>query len=174
MEQKICALLAFNLHIITPHHFANIYLRAHHVSGNGTERTVCSITYDDTMKYLVDYLLEIASLKYSFAKEPPSKVAAAAVYLARATLGIRDASAEDTPVGDSKHNSKGFFSRTLKYYSGYGEMDLEDLVFDLHAAHVKSEDESLHSVYDKYSKKFFNMVALRVPVEEEVLYEAFN
>jgi hypothetical protein len=96
------------------------------------------------------------------------------VYLARATLGIRDASAEDTPVGDSKHNSKGFFSRTLKYYSGYGEMDLEDLVFDLHAAHVKSEDESLHSVYDKYSKKFFNMVALRVPVEEEVLYEAFN
>jgi cyclin A len=165
MEYKISSLLAFNFHIITPHHFVNIFLRAHYVSGHGAgTKPACSLSYEDNMKHLVDYLLEIASLTYSFVKEPPSKVAAAAIYLARATLGIRDASTLDAEEG-----TQGFFSRTLEYYSGYEESDLKPLVIKLRFAHKDSESANLHSVYDKYSKKAFNMVAHLVPVAMEVL-----
>ncbi len=162
MEAKICKLLNFHLYIITPHHFVNILLRGSHVSGNGKGRPACSVSYDDTMKYLVDYLLEIASMQYSFVKEPPSKIAAAAMFLARATLGITDATHEE---------SSSFFSRTLAYYSGYNVGDISSLVLELHSAHTEANSGSLHAVYDKYAKEKFKMVAFQVPVDKDVLLQ---
>jgi len=168
MEIDICTLLAFNLQIVTPHHFTNINLRASHVSGNGIGRPVCSIQYEDTMTYMVEYLLEIAALTFDFVPENPSKLAAAAIYLARATLGIRDA----TDPNDESH--QGYFSRTLKHYSGYDTQELKEIVMKLHGKHVGASVATLHSVFDKYQKSDFKMVALSVPVEKELLENSFN
>lgn len=170
MELDICTLLAFNFHIVTPQHFANVYLRANHVSGNGsTVRPVCTMVYEDAFSYLVQYLLELSSLYEEFMHEPPSKVAAAAVYLARATMGIRDESESEVIL-----KKQGFFSRTLQYYSGHDIMDLKKMVMQLHERHVAIVDEELNSVYSKFSKKTFKKVALRMPVDEGLLTASFN
>lgn len=184
MEKDICTALAFHLHITTPHHFANIYLRASYVSGNALNRPVCSMSYYDggsatkdsqaqskgqlTINFLVDYLLEISMLHYEFVYIEPSKVAASAIYLARAILGIRDA---EDPC--DKHK-QGYFSRTLKYYSGYDAKKLKTVVLELHDKHKKAPNEVLKTVYDKYKKEKFGSVALKPPVDRDLLISSFN
>jgi len=178
IEIEICTLLAFNLQIVTPHHFANIFLRASYVSGNGLDRPICSMgcpTEEDGsplnrnsgMGYLVDYLMEIALMNHEFLQLEPSRVAAAAVYLARATLGIRDA-------GESDEFSTGFFSTTLKFYSGYDAADLKETVMELHKLHEKAQDAVLKSVYDKFKTEKFGLVALKIPIVKDVLSESFD
>mmetsp|Transcript_5035 Transcript_5035/g.9568 ORF Transcript_5035/g.9568 Transcript_5035/m.9568 type:complete len:634 (-) Transcript_5035:47-1948(-) len=184
MEKNICAALAFNLHIRTPHHFANIYLRASYVSGNALHRPVCSMSYHDsgfgmkdspvrskgqlTINFLVDYFLEIGMLHYEFSYLEPSKVAASAIYLARATLGIRDA---EDPCDKYR---QGYFSMTLKYYSGYDANDLKAVVLKLHDKHKITPHEDLKSVYEKYKKEKFGSVALKPPVDRDLLISSFN
>ena len=184
MEKNICTILAFNLHIITPHHFANIFLRASYVSGNASNRPVCSMSYNIserglveshvhsnghlTMHFLVDYFLEICLLQYDFVFLQPSKIAASAIYLARATLGIRDA--EDP----NDKFRQGYFSRTLMYYSGYPAKDLEDTVLTLHEKHTKAQNDTLKSVYEKYKRKKYSFVALKPPIDRDLLKKSFN
>lgn len=179
IEIEICTLLAFNLQIVTSHHFADIFLRASYVSGNGVTRPICSMGYkvedndshsnrNSSMAFMVDYLMEIALLSHEFSQIEPSRVAAAAVYLARATFGIRDA-------GDaSKEYGQGFFSRTLKFYSGYDTGDLKEIIMELYELHKKSQGATLKSVYDKFSKEKFGLVALKIPVEKKLLSESLD
>jgi len=179
IEIEICTLLTFNLHIVTPHHFADIFLRASYVSGNRVDRPICSMGYiiedgtshsnrNSTIAFMVDYLMEIALLSHEFSQIEPSRVAAAAVYLARATFGICDASDATNQAG------QGFFSRTLKFYSGYDGADLKEITMELYELHKKSQSAILKSVYDKFKTEKFGLVALRIPVEKELLSESFD
>lgn len=184
IEKDICNLLAFHLHIVTPHHFANIYLRASYVSGNGMNRPACSMNYNSggsgvkerktdsngqlTIRFMVEYLLEVSMLNYDFVYLEPSRLAASAIYLARATLGIRDAA---DPHDEYR---QGFFSRTLKYYSDYDAQDLKDTVMTLHEKHKTVHSDTLKSVYEKYKKEKFHRVALKPPVDTDLLTSSFN
>ncbi len=167
MELDICTLLCFNLHITTPHHFAQIYTRASYVSGPIPCQPACSMAQDDIMALLVEYFLEISMLQYSFVMEKPSKVAAAAVYLARATLDIRDAS------DPSDVQCTSYFSKTLKWYSQYEAADLKDVVMRLHLAHSGASDANLKSVFEKWKKSSLKKVALKLPALKDILSKSF-
>jgi hypothetical protein len=65
---------------------------------------------------MVMYLLCLARLPSGLMDERPSLVVAAALYLARATLGIQDL---QTPAYHHK-----YWSPTLHYYTGYSVSDL--------------------------------------------------
>ena len=116
MEQNICSALRFHLQIVTPYNFIQRFLRASHVSGNlyhhnrhllsstsvssncpkgscTSSPPPCSFSWgEEKIRFMVDYLLEIAMLEIEFVAMKPSLVAAGAIYLARATLDIRDKS----------------------------------------------------------------------------------
>jgi hypothetical protein len=108
------------------------------------------------------------SLKSGSAVEKQHYFHISAVYLARATLGIRDASEPADEFGS------GFFSKTLKFYSGYGAVDLMETVMELHKLHEKAQDAVLKSVFDKFKSEKFGLVSLKIPVVKEVLSESFD
>merc|ERR1739844_504109 len=96
-------------------------------------------------------------LEIEFVPMKPSLVAAGAVYLARAMLGIHDSDREED------RERYGYFSKTLSFYTGYKVQELIGIVTSLHTAHKKSGDEStssLNAVYEKYLSKKYKSVAL--------------
>merc|ERR1712183_871468 len=101
---------------------------------------------------------ELSFLVYDFVPRKASLTTAAAIYLARVTLGLRD----ESPLSSTLNNERNsFWSRTLEYYTGYNLFDLMIPVMDLHKAHLGSEGNKLKSVFEKYSKEKYNCVALR-------------
>ncbi|GFH57446.1 hypothetical protein CTEN210_13922 [Chaetoceros tenuissimus] len=170
MEMDICSLLSFKLHLITPQHFANIFVRASYVSGNGLHRPVCSMGDADksetqgTFVHLVNYFLELATMNPIFLCRPPSLIAATAVYLARATLDIKD-------VGESEES---FFSKTLEHYSGYSTNDLLDSVLDLHEQSIDIKSHENNAVYEKYKSDKYNKVSQILPADKRILSPPFS
>jgi len=183
IEQEICSALRFHLHIVTPCHFVHRFLRASHVSSNkrgnfpivrsASSNTSlqdspppCSFAWnDDKMRFLVDYLLEITMLEIDFVPMKPSLVAAGAVYLARAILGIRD----DREQNKEKY---GYFSKALTFYTGYKTNELVHVVTLLHSAHKKSGEKSssLNAVYEKYLSKKYKSIALIIAPQRKTLF----
>ena len=91
-ESHICQVLEFELHRVTPIHYVNLYLRASHAC------PCPSCPFDHkVLRQLVLYFLELARLPSDLVNCPPSLVTAAAVYLARATLGIKGNSCRPAP-----------------------------------------------------------------------------
>jgi len=184
MELDVCSTLRFHLNIMTPYHFVDRLLRASHVSsdcpmdwygmygsnGNSGDGGMSVTTKADRLRSLVLYLLEIASLYFNYVPLKPSLVASAALYLARATLRIKDASTqsftdsddEDDGVSDDDDEDEddmGYWGKTLQYYTGYDVDDLRELVLHLHKAQFQSEDSDQKSVYKKYGRKEHHEVA---------------
>lgn len=146
MESDICKILRFNLHIITPRLFCNILLRVNHASNHSIP---CSVSYNDVMAHMVDYLLEIAMLEYNLWKEPPSKVALAIICLSRATL----------------HQT--IMTPSLQHYTGYSIRDIEDVIFSLNYSHSLASRNSFipNAVFNKYSTSDRKCVALKKPLD---------
>ncbi len=174
MEQKICSTLRFHLQIATPCHFAHRFLRASYISSNqyhhpyaaaALRPPACSFSWEnDTMRFMVDYLLELAMLEYHCVYWEPSVVAASAVYLARATLNIRDEvevnrESSDTNNNNNNNNTKnsksdeddttasepkrsheqtyGYYSKTLEHYTGHKLEYIVEVINMLHEAQKK-------------------------------------
>jgi len=107
------------------------------------------------------YLLEMALLSPKLSVEAgdgagPSRTAASAVYLARATVGVRDL--EGCIWGD-----------TMRYYTGYSADDLKDTVLLLHEHQKTPESSDLQCAHDHYSKKEQREVALKPALRKEDL-----
>jgi hypothetical protein len=151
MESDVCNILRFNLHIITPRLFCNIFLRVSHASNHSTP---CSVSYNDVMAHMVDYLLEIALLQYDLSKEPPSKVAAAVICLSRATL------------------NQTAMTPSLQYYTGYSIQDLRHVLLLLSCAHRSASRQYFISkaVFNKYSSADRKCVALKKPLDIDEMF----
>ena len=184
MEANIANSLGFNLQFITPYHHVHRFLAASQAS------SPCSLSADlaamrlgknnainDTMEKLVMYFLELSILEYEFVAMKPSMLTAAAVYLARCTLGIREPS---TAVMASALNdefaspyfqraAEGYWSKTLQHYTGYDMWALEKPVKLLHRLHEGAETNRLNSIFTKHKKAAHNFVALRNVAREEDL-----
>lgn len=181
MELKVCISLGFHIHDVNPYNFVHHLLRASAASTFSPLITVserkpyscriCLIGQSQlTLLFMVQYLLEISFLIYDFVPRKASLTAAAAIYLARVTLGIRDDLLFSSSQNDEGKRSRiGFWSKTLEYYTGYNLIDLEIPVFDLHKAHLASEGYKLKSVFEKYSKEKYNFVALRTVASNKAL-----
>jgi hypothetical protein len=107
------------------------------------------------------YLLELGRLPYDPVTQKPSLLAAAAVYLARVTLGVQSSDVSVDPLGR--------WTRTLEYYTGYSHEELKETVLAIHSYHLAAEESQLKSVFTKYKSKKHNRVALKtVPRVEDI------
>ncbi|KAL7518108.1 hypothetical protein ACHAWX_002966 [Stephanocyclus meneghinianus] len=169
-EAKICSVLKFNFNFTTPYEYVDRYLRASFASPLGR---ATNTALKQMMERMVFYFLDLSLLDYKFVLVKPCLVAAAAVYLARATLGIREGTWNTSPpslFGESfERSSQGFWTKTLEYYTGYDKWDLEEHVKSLRRLHEKAENSHLKSVYSKFKSEEFGGVALKTVLNEEVL-----
>jgi hypothetical protein len=105
------------------------------------------------------YLLVFSRLSYQLSLSKPSLLAAAAVYLARATVGIRES--------DPSHavHPEGFWTRTLEHYTGYKLEDLRDSVLIIHRYQLGAEKaENTKGVFNKFSKSSHHFASLKTAV----------
>ena len=161
LEQRICRQLAFALHRVTPLHYLNQFLRA------SRSCSCASCLFDHpVLRKLVLYLLELSRVSFDLSYRPPSLVAAAAVYLARATLGLR----ETHP--DRKLGTTGYWTRTLQYTTGYSLRDLEGTALLLHRYQLGSESSKTSASFIKYKKRNLMSVSCRtVPRVEDLDFD---
>ncbi|KAL7554480.1 LOW QUALITY PROTEIN: hypothetical protein ACHAWF_017930 [Thalassiosira exigua] len=175
MEARVCEALRFRLGFRTPWHYVDRFLRASRAgdSSHATFHDRPDGAGNVLLERLVFYLLDLSALEYKLVPEPPSLVAAGAVYLARAALGLREPDSRDS---DSPMSSPGlrraagsFWSRTLEHYTGYDKWDLEETVLRLRRLHEGAEESHLASVFNKHKAARNGKVALRtVPNEEDL------
>lgn len=139
LEKRIINRLHFGTHRVTPMHFVNQFLRASHACTS----TTC--TYDDPiLRQLTMYLLEVSRISFDLSYRPPSLVAAAAVYLARATLGTHS----------QNELSSSPWTKTLEYTTGCSVDDLKATVLLLHKYHSSAGTAtSTNASFLKYSKR---------------------
>ena len=93
-------------------------------------------------------------------------LAAAAVYLARVTLGIPRAIQIAEPEVD---HITCHWTPTLEHYTGYTQNDLEETVLEIHKYQMAAETSNLKAVFNKYKEKTYNRVALKTVVRREEL-----
>ena len=86
------------------------------------------------------WITVLSLLDASFVETPADLMAASAVYLARATLGIRDA-------------HRQIWNTTLIHYTSLEASDLKETVLRLHCCQVNAEDSDLKCVLAPYKTK---------------------
>eukprot|EP00546_Thalassionema_frauenfeldii_P005783 CAMPEP_0178908512 /NCGR_PEP_ID=MMETSP0786-20121207/7964_1 /TAXON_ID=186022 /ORGANISM="Thalassionema frauenfeldii, Strain CCMP 1798" /LENGTH=407 /DNA_ID=CAMNT_0020580423 /DNA_START=314 /DNA_END=1537 /DNA_ORIENTATION=- len=151
MEMAVCCALEFRLCQVTPYHFVEELLRAS--SCGNSHHLTCPVINSGLERSMVLYLLELSMLPYEFVKTSPRKIAAAAVYLSRITLGINN----------------GAWTSTLQHYSGFSKWELEDTVLSMHRQHSASEESKLDNVFTKYRNEKYHRVALKtVPLRQDL------
>lgn len=83
------------------------------------------------LREVILYLLEIGRFSYDMTLKRPSLMAAAAVYLARATLGIKEGCGTGT-TATCFDGTGGFWTPTLQHYTGYTIEELRDPVLHIY------------------------------------------
>jgi Cyclin, C-terminal domain len=117
-----------------------------------------------SLSHMAHYLLELGRLPFAPTTCKPSLLAAAAVYLARASLNIRMEHPE------SSCDPNGIWTPSLEYYSGYSKNDLKDTVLTIHAYHLASESlTDLKATFAKYQSRKYLRVAIRTALPKEML-----
>lgn len=179
MEARVCRALKFNLNFCTPVQYVDRFLRASYVTSEGNVASAgvasgrqgmsmavmasCANNPRNVlMNKLVHYLLDLAVLEYKLVAKKPSLVCAAAVYLARATLGVCDPASDPMSLGR-------YWSKTLEYYTGYDQWDLEESVRLLYRLQDNAEESNLSCVFKKHKGVKTKRVAMKTVVNEEEL-----
>jgi cyclin A len=122
LEERVCRQLSFRLCPVTPKHFVNELLRASHAC------PCRACPYDHgILRQVVGYLLALSRYSYELTLVKPSLLAAASVYLARVTLGIRE-----DDLTKRCHENNPYWTKTLQHYSGYSIDDLQSAVLIIH------------------------------------------
>lgn len=181
MERRVCNALNFSfLKAPTPHHFLFEFMRASLVGLPAdkedeesdpsfdipAEAKAVGYAFKSVFRDMCHYLLELGRLPYGPTSQNPSLLAAAAVYLARVTLGIPRALQDVEPELD---NITCYWTPTLEHYTGYTQDDLEETVLEIHKYQMAAETSNLKSVFNKYKEKTYNRVALKTVVRREEL-----
>ena len=157
MELRICSSLCFHLRYITPFDFVDRFLRAS--SASSQQALCCTQPTHPTCKFMVQYLLELAAMCYDLVAKPPSMIAASAVFLARATLGICD----------PQENDARAWSKTLCHYTGYSVCELQETVRIIFDAQKNAEQNDLKSVFTKYKARKYERIALKTVLNDDQL-----
>ena len=124
MQHDIFHALQFQLYEkITPYHFLHRFRIAAEVSTNQNRfdsnhgaGSCIILDSNPTFQFMVEYLLELALLQPDFVDLKPSLVTATAIYLGRATLGLRD-------------DKGNVWNDTLSFFTTYTKDDLGRLFF---------------------------------------------
>jgi hypothetical protein len=172
MERRVCNALNFSFfREPTPYQFLLEFLRASNEGDtpkvnntNQCQHPFCGIApaTKSVVADMANYLLELGRLPYAPVTRKPSLLAAAAVYLARKTLGICSQHCTST-------DPEGIWTPTLQFYTGYSKADLKETVEDIHAYHISAEGSSLKSTFAKYKSRKHQRVAFRTVLRKEDL-----
>lgn len=130
MEQVVLCQLGFNIITPTREYFAQRFIRAGIMTGRE--------------KALAMYLVDLSVYEFAMGGHAPSKVAAAAVHLARQIC---------RPLREN------VWTRTLQFYTSYTERDIAPVVVGLARAHRL---RSMYSVDEKYSTEAHHMVSANI------------
>lgn len=177
-EAAVCKALKFDLSFVTPVEYLDRFLRASYVSAKNSTSSSSAIVgmnnpTNSLMEKLVHYLLDLGTLEYKLVMKKPSLVTAAAIYLARVQLGIRDFSEPlfEVPsrTTSSVSNKSTIWSKTLEYYTGYDTWHLEDTVKLLHDIWANASTSEYPSMFDRHSSSGCKKVALRTVVNKDDL-----
>jgi hypothetical protein len=109
---------------------------------------------------------------------PPSLVAAAAVYLGRATLGMREedpgrqAAAASTSSANNNNNNC-YWTKTLQHYTGYSMDDLKDTVLRIYEYQLQAEQLAI-APYIKFRSRARLQVSLKTALRIEDLGFGLN
>ena len=169
MEMDVCSTLKFHLQHITPFHYSHEFLLASEQHSRNMCLAMSSSSFPggppfhSLMRHMVDYLLQLSRFPYEFVDVKPSLIAAAAVFLARATLGVCDTSP------DAAVHNKGYWTKTLQYYTGYKVEQLKDVVRILLTYHQEAETSALKAVFKKYSKAQYCYVSTKTVLSTDDL-----
>jgi hypothetical protein len=158
LETRICKELEFRLHRVTPLHFVNEYLRASHACPDRS----CEFDHS-VLRQMVMYLLELGRIPYELSIRKPSLLAASALYLARATLGLRESS------NDHAVDRHGYWTKTLQHYTGYTVDDLKKTVLTIHQYQLAAEESNYNASFNKYRSRTYKAVSLRTVLRVEDL-----
>ena len=152
MEFRLCRLLDFNLSRLTPFHFLNTFLRA----SNACPCRTCEYE-NPILREMVNYLLCLARLPCELMDTRPSLVAAAALYLARATLNIRNPVNHSSSQRDYPHT---YWSPTLEHYTNYTPTHLRRSVLLIYRYQLQAQQLEI-AAYQKYKDTSKYRVALK-------------
>ena len=136
MEAEICRLLEFRLQTPTAYQFIDRHLRASDATAGRASPSPRNLI----LEQMVSYFLELSLLDVRFVETPACLMTAAAVYLARATLGIRDLGGQ-------------IWTKTLEYYTGYRLREVEPVVLILHSVQRDAREGKLQCIVDAYKRK---------------------
>lgn len=162
MEMNVCNALKFRLQHVTPVHYAHEFLLASEAEARSPNMPT-GPAFHPVLRHMVYYLLDLSRLSYELVPVKPSLVAAAAVFLARATLGICE---KDPSKAVDAH---GFWTKTLRHYSGYSVEELKDTVQVLLTHHQDAEASNLKAIFNRYSKAKFMHVSTKTVLSHEHL-----
>ena len=142
-EVDVFKQLEFSLNRLTPLHFVNPFLLA------SVECPCRNCEYENPLlREMMMYLLSLARLPSELMDARPSLVTAAALYIARATLGI-----------ESKGFIHKYWSKTLVHYTGYQAWDLTRTALLIYQYQLQAEQLGI-AAYDKFKKEAHRKVAL--------------
>jgi hypothetical protein len=158
LESRVCKELEFRLHRVTPLHFITEFLRASHACPNG-----CCHFDHSVLRQLVLYLLELSRIPADLGRRKPSLVAAATIYLARATLGLRERRS------DHAVDRHGYWTKTLQHYTGYSIKDLKKTVLTIHKYQLAAEESNYNASFAKFKLKKYKHVSLKTVLRIEDL-----
>ncbi|XP_049298829.1 G2/mitotic-specific cyclin-A [Anopheles funestus] len=134
MEQLMLKVLSFDLTVPTSLVFINSYCVMNDVP--------------DKVKYLAMYLCELSLLEADpYLTYKPSKIAAAALALARRAL--------DLPM----------WSKMLENNTGYTLQEMKDIIMDLNKTHIDAATMQPQAIQEKYKSKTYHEVAT-IPATE--------
>lgn len=153
MEMHVVGALGFRVAAVTPYHFLPRFALA---AGSRARETA-----------LVHYLSELTLLHYEFLAFPPSLRAAAALFLARATLAATQPDPHRRAL-EAAH----VWTPTIAHYTGYAVGDLAACVRLLRRAHQASEWSAYEALRIKHSASATLHVAEQVPCLQEAQVEA--
>lgn len=173
-EKRICKELNFNLHRLTPIHYANSFLRA----SSACPCLTCPFDHP-VLRQLFLYLIELARIPIALVDCPPSLVAAAAIYLGRATLGLREedpsrqAAASTSTSASNNNNNNCYWTKTLQHYTGYSMDDLKDTVLRIYEYQLQAEQLAI-APYIKFRSRARLQVSLKTALRIEDLGFGLN
>lgn len=164
MEMKICLTLKFNLQTITSFHFldrfldaSNLFVGAGVVTSHDNDECAHSRTFS-VPRYCPKHhamsllIIDTALLIPALVDVKDSLIAAAALYLSRAIVGVRD---KEGMVWNSQ----------LTHHTGYNVHQLTDIVSLIHLYHRDMENNvCMKSIIKKYKSAAFHKVAYKTSI----------
>ena len=109
-ELKVSITLNFRLQLTTAFHFADRFIKASYVSAGYAKESIL-LHPNIIFEAMVLFVLDLSLFHCEFVEKKSSLIAAAAVYLARATVGMRDSSGK-------------VWNEAMEHYTGYSIGDL--------------------------------------------------